>query len=152
MASFLSDSEKDSLGLPFFDLHDTFARPITIWKTAQQIVIVSNPSYNFLFPSRQSEEIQEVPVSGVFMARIKYGDKQTKSQFESLDSNKISDQINVELEDGMVRIKLDETGAAFIEGAQRVTLDGQIFMVETSPRPHGLFDPKFKTFYLKKSN
>jgi hypothetical protein len=63
-----------------------------------------------------------------------------------------ADQVLLKKEEGLVRIKVDATGAAFLFGTTRVEMDDDIFDMRTSKRPHGLFKPDFYTFFLKKVN
>lgn len=156
MTQLISDSDKATLQLVMKDLHDTFARDVVIWKTAKQTIISTNPEHNMFFESAPiNDNVQNVPVSGTFKARILYGVKQSRKQFFVREGHG-EDQINAELEVGQVRIKLEADGANFIKDAVRVTLDGEIFNVDTSSRPHGLFTPNlpgfFYTFYLTKLN
>jgi len=148
--SYLTSGQKDSLGNLFFDLHATFARPIAIFKTAKETVISTNPAHNFLFEGAPTNDIvQDVQQSGVFQARILYGKKQEDLlPFAAMRQA----QPAIQIEEGEARIKLDATGAAFMADVERVTFDGNIFRVVTAPRPHGLFDPKFRDFYLKRLN
>lgn len=145
--SYLTDSAKTQAGDEFNNLHATFARPITIFKTAQQVVISTNPAHNFLFQDAPMNDIvQNVIQSGVFPARILYGKREDLTQFAGANNQ----QPVIRLKEGEARIKLDPTGAAFLQGVDRVTFDNTIFDLTTSQRPHGLFDPNFYTFYLKK--
>lgn len=154
MASFISNQLKNTLSNYFYDLQDTFGRPITIYKTAQETVAITNPDNNYLFASAPfNSTVNTVIQSGVFPARILYGKKEELSQFNAGPNM----QNQVRLQEGEVRIKLDPTGAAFLAGCERVTFDGTMFKVSTSDRPHGLFipsgsTPKFYTYYLTKLN
>lgn len=152
--SYLTDAQKNSLSNHFYDLHATFARPITIFKTAQETVAVSNPDNNYLFANAPfNSTVATVIQSGVFPARIQYGKKEQLNQFNAGPNM----QNQIWLQEGEVRIKLDPTGAAFFAGCERVTFDGTVFKMSTSDRPHGLFipsgsPPKFYTYYLTKLN
>ena len=147
--SYLSDAQKTALNDQFNNLHATFARPITIWKTAQQIIISTNPDNNTIFGGApDNNEVLVVQQSGVFMARVLYGKRQEPSTFNSTNSA----QNNLWLQEGEVRIRLDPTGAAFLEGAKNVTLDGFVCEVVPNKRPHGLFNPNFYDFFVKKEN
>lgn len=150
--SLFTDEEKAELSAPFDDIHATWARDITIWKTSTQVVISTDPNYNFFQPNPQENSIQEVPVSGVFSARIKYPQNQDFVLPKSLQSNKSEDQLNFNFQDGRVRIKLDPTGSAFIQGAKKVTFDGTIFEITSDKRPHGLFYNQFDDYFLTKVN
>ncbi len=149
--SYLPDSQKTYLGDQFYNLHDTFARPILMFKTAKQTVISTNPENNLYFPDAPSnDETTEVIVSGCFNARIKYNPKQDlafASTFRGAD-----DQITLKTMEGVVRLKLDPTGASYLNNTQKARFDGQIYEVFSSKRPHGLFKPDFETFYLKVDN
>lgn len=147
--SYLTSSQKLTLNNEFFNLHDTFARPIVIYQTAYETIISSDPNANILFDKAPFNGIQHrVIQSGVFQARILYGKKETLGQFAGV----ASDQTPLLLEEGDVRIRVDATGAALISSSERVTFDSAIFDVQTSIRPHGLVGPpNFFDFYLKKS-
>lgn len=133
------------------DVHDTFARDIIVYKQAQQVIINTNPKHNFLFSTATNNTtVQNTIVSGVFKARILYGDKQTKSPITTTQAGRTEDQTNIKLSEGLVRIKVDIFGANFIKDATRITIDDTIFTIDTDARPHGLFDPKYYTFYLKR--
>lgn len=152
-SSYLSDSEKDDYDAQFFNLHKTFARPITIWKSAQQIVITTNPANNYLFESAPFNDTTNIiQVSGVFQARILYNKNEELKNFTTTNRNEASDQINILRQAGDVRIRVDVTGANYLFDAKRVTFDGEIFNVTTSQRPHGLFNPNFYDFFLTKLN
>jgi hypothetical protein len=153
MESFISDADKLSMGNEFYNVHATFGRPIVIFKTAEETVVSTNPEHNFLFNNSPTNDIT-VPIvqSGVFLARILYGKKEALNSFSTPTNQGASEQIGIQLKEGEVRIKLDPTGAAFLEGCERVTFDGTIFRVTTNKRPHGLFKVDFETFYLKALN
>lgn len=153
--SYLTPAEKDSLGIEFFNLHDTFARPITIWKTAQQVVLASNPSNNYLFESAPFNDVtQIIQVSGVFQARIQYAKKMITIPFTTPNTKGKGgmDQVFIQKDEGDVRIKVDATGMAYLMDAKRVTFDGDIFDIAIAKRPHGLFTPKFYDFVLTRIN
>lgn len=153
MADLFSSSEKIELSNPFNDIHDTFSRPIYIYKVADQVVIYNNPNHNFIWDAApENSETQTTVVSGQFDARIKYGTEQKKDNFSSETRNNAEEQNTSELELGMVRIKLDPSGAEFLIGAKRIKFDDEIFEIKTSKRPHGLFTTQFYTFFLKKIN
>lgn len=149
--SYLTVEQKNTLNNEFNNLHKTFGRPITIYKTALETVVATNPDTNVLFQNAPfNSTTNKVVQSGVYLARILYGKKEPLNPFNSAQRSAGGDQNMIRLEEGEVRIKLDPTGAAFFAGCQRITFDGTIFDVETSKRPHGLFDPNFETFFLKK--
>ena len=145
--SLLTTDQKNSLNNVFNDIHQTFGRPITIYQSATETVLVTNPDNNFLYQQAPMNSLTSTVIqSGVYLARVLYGKREELVPFAGggLSQNQIR------LSEGEVRIKLDPTGASYLAGAERVQFDGTTFMVNTDPRPHGLFDPNFKTYYLKK--
>ena len=124
-----------------------------MYKRADQVVISNEPTHNFLWDQAPSNSTTEATlVSGVFQARILYGSDQKRDQFDSATNNNSVAQNTANVEMGTVRLKLDPTGSAFIQGAERITFDGDIFEVTSSKRPHGLFTPQYFTYFLKKLN
>ena len=153
MDLFIQPSQQGGLEAPFSILHNTLGRDIVMFKNGQQITIATSPEHNFIWEgSPTNDQVQIIPVSGVFKARIKYNTNQNRNQLNSAVQGKGSDQVNVEIENGDVRLKLDSTGAAFIKDATRVVLDGDVFNIESPKRPHGLFQPQFFDFTLKRLN
>lgn len=144
--SLLTTDQKNSLNNVFNDIHQTFGRPITIYQSATETVLVTNPDNNFLYQQAPMNSLTSSVInSGVYTARILWGKKEDLVPFAGggLAQNQIR------LQEGHARIKLDPTGAAYIAGAERIVFDSYTMMVDTSPRPHGLFDPNFRTLYLK---
>lgn len=147
--SYLSDAAKTWSNDQFNNLHATFSRPITIYKTAQQTVVLTNPENNYLFQQAPFNSVVETVIqSGIANARILYGKKQSEVQFGGAGYA----QNQIQLAEGEVRIRLDPTGTALLADAKRISFDGTTFDSITSKRPHGLFSPNFNDFYLKKLN
>lgn len=152
MSSYIPDSDKILLAQPFYNIHDTFSRPIAMYKNSEEVVINTNPNNNIFFPDAPfNDQIQNIIVSGMFNARIKYMTREDLNFFANSRGD-ADDQITIKIEMGMVRIKLDATGAAYLFDAKRVKFDNDIFEPVTSKRPHGLFISDFYTFFLKKIN
>ena len=149
MASLFTDAQKAAFEATQVQVHDTFARPITIFKNSQKTVIFSNPDHNFIFDAGPNQTtVQETIVSGVFNARILYKPDQKSDMFRAGDGALNQAQIFQQMPQGDVRLKLDITGRNFLLEATRVEFDGTIFNIKTDQRPHGLFTPQFYNFYL----
>ena len=71
MAGFLSENQKNNIKSIIDQIHDTFAREITVFKIGQRVAISSSPSYNALY-RQQSSNTSTTEVSQTFQARIKY--------------------------------------------------------------------------------
>lgn len=151
MPSYFTDADKTSLTNEFYNIADTWGRPVCMFKTAAQVVILSNPDNNSFFPSAPfNDKVENIIVSGVYQARIQYNPKQDLSFLASNEAGGGNTQETLKASNGIVRLKLDYSGAAYLQDATRVTFDNSEFEVFTDPRPHGLFAPIFKTFYLKR--
>ncbi len=149
MADLFSPSQKSAFEQTQRDVHDTFARPITIFKNSQKTVIFSNPDHNFIFDAGPNQTVTEdVIVSGVFNARILYKPDQPSNMFKGGDGNLNQTQNFQQFAQGDVRLKLDITGRNFLVDATRVEFDGTLFNIKSDQRPHGLFTPQFWNFYL----
>ena len=145
--SLISDSEKQQLNAVIDDIHETFAREITVFKEASQIVIITDPNFNPLYNTAgQTTSIVNTPVSGTFKARIKYEDDIGKKYWSEggLDS-----QIKLEVVVGTVRLKIDAAAYDFIKDGRRFDVDGKRYVLNSTFRPHGLFDNQYYTLYLK---
>ena len=150
----ISATQRGALQAQLASIHDTLSRDVVIFKTAQQILISTSPQHNYIWGDNApgNDVIQEVPVSGVFRARIQYAVNQDSALMEGALSRQGGDQISAQIEQGTVRLKLDATGIAFIEQAKRIVIDGEPFAPEGSPRPHGLFGPQFYDIKLRRLN
>ncbi|MBL69575.1 MAG: hypothetical protein CMO74_14235 [Verrucomicrobiales bacterium] len=148
MSSFLSDAAKSIIASQFNNLHDTFSRDIVVYKEAQKVVISTDPNYNYIYnqTSESTSSVTNVPQKQVFKARIRYDDNRDTEYFgEFGTSTKIS-----RVDSGSrVRIKLKKVDYDYIRDAKRIEFDGRMFLVDSDPRPHGLFDVDFYTLYLK---
>lgn len=151
MPSLLTDAEKAELEAITQDVADTFARPIVYYKFPQEVVLVESSNHNFLYEGAGSNtSIQYVQQSGIMNARILHGKKQDLASLRILGNLAGGD--HALLQEGECRIKIDATGKAIFENAQRVIIDDEPYEFNSARRPHGLFSPKFMTYYLKKTS
>lgn len=156
MASIINNSDKLSLENVMVDLANTFERNILLFQTATRTVISTNPSNNIFFDTSPTNPIndrtEEVVVSGIFPARILYDTKQPWQQMQSFRSSQESNQPNLQLSEGMVRIKVASGVAQYLVNTKRIQMDGSEFEVRSDARPHGLFTAQYFNFYLKRLN
>ena len=147
MGSLISDSDKNRFESVFDDIHDTFARDIKFIKEAQRVILSTDPNYNYLYKNvkGQVKSIKRSVVQATFKARILYIGRQNEGVFD----RDVGAQIKVEKHVGEVRVKVDETGYGYLKGTKRCEFDGRKFSVISDEMPHGLFSPKYYTFYLK---
>jgi hypothetical protein len=145
--SLLSTSEKEQLNAAFDDIHETFAREITVYKEASQIVIITDPNFNPLYNTAgQTTSYVNTPIYRTFKARIFYNDDFTKDYWTE---SKVEGQFKMQTVTGSVRIKLRAIDYDFIKEGIRFDIDGKRFVLISSLRPHGLIGVQYYTIYLK---
>ena len=145
--SLISDSEKTALNAVIDDIHETFAREITVFKEASKVVIITDPNFNPLYNTAgQTTSYVNTPISRTFKARIKYEDDINRRYWSEAGLNS---QIKLEAIVGSVRLKINADDYEFIKDARRFDVDGKRYVLNSTFRPHGLFDNKYYTLYLK---
>jgi hypothetical protein len=130
MASLVSQAEKNSYAGVFKGLHDTFSRPLVIFKTPKRTIMSTDMSYNFIYEEQDTIEEQFVPVSGVFQARIRWNDPSKLDDWQD---------IRERIRGNTCRVKVGPEVIPFISGAERIELDGKVVRLIGSTQPHGLF-------------
>ena len=147
MASLLTDAEKTTCNNAMDDLHDTFARDVTVYKDA--IVTVSSPSqsYNTIYGNAgATTPITYTPQSSTVSARLLYGKNYTEDYFASSQSDS---QLKIFLPEGEVRMIFKAADYTTVSQAKRIEFDSQKFAIDSDFRAHGVFGVKFYTIYLK---
>jgi hypothetical protein len=148
MANLISDEQRAYLESMIDNMHDTFARDIVVNREATKVIISTDPNYNFLYKNVNGDFTKSTKYTAQYKtlkARILYEDKQREQNFDG----EVDSQIKVNRPMGQVRIKLNKEGYDYFKGAKRVDLDGMRFYIDSTVRPHGLFSPKYYTFYLR---
>jgi len=147
MANLFTDAEKEALQNAFDDIHDTFSRPVYYFKEAKTVVLSTNPTFNPIYQQNniQQTTVKKVIQSGSFNARITYDTDRSESY---VTSPEIDSQLKLRLPDGYVRIKVDPSGHETLKQTKRIDFDERRFSVESDVRPHGLFKPKYYTYFL----
>jgi len=147
MTSFISDFAKQAFAKQFEHLHDTFARDIVVYKEAQKVVINTDLNYNYIYNNTGSApSVQNVPQKFVFKARILYDDNRDTEYFGEFGTSTKVKRVD---SNSRVRIKLKKEDYMQIKDLKRIEFDERMFMVDSDPRAHGLFEVNFYTLYLK---
>ncbi len=142
MAGYINDSDKASLGADFHSAMATFFVPIYIYSAPERVIVSENPEYN-RFNSHDQNDLtpDNIPILHVVSGRIQYGSQQPQDE----------DPFNkVKVPEGMVRVKIDNSGAALLSRAKEVEFNGDLFNVDSTPRRHGIFSGTYTTIFLKK--
>lgn len=141
----LTQDEKNAYSQVFINIHDTFSRPIFVWKLPDRTIISTTQDYNFLYLEQPDIEQSFTPISGIFNARIRWNDPTI-----SHDQKDIRETIR----GNTCRIKVQADALAYISGAERVEIDGRPCNLINSSKVsqvHGLFTGDFYTLYLEES-
>jgi|688.fasta_scaffold1375852_1 hypothetical protein len=142
MPSLVDENSKLVYASLMNDIHDTFARPVIVWKTPERTIISSDISYNFLYNEQDSVSVSYQPVSGIFDCRIKWGDA---SELGGIP------EIKEEIRGNFCRVKVKKEMLDFISDAERIEIDGRVVQQVGTSRPIGLFDIYFYIIYFKES-
>ncbi len=143
MAGFLSQNQKNNIKSIIDQIHDTFAREITVFKIGQRTVIASSPTYNSLY-RQQTLNSATTEVSQTFQARIKY----VEMNEELLKDSSAAGQDKIILPSGTVKIKVNLEGYEYVREAKRIELDGKRFSIKSDGKPLGMFGPQYYEFIL----
>ena len=142
MPSLISNAEKSLLANEFNDLHDTFSRLVTVYKTPERVVISSDNNYNFLYNDQESIEVTYIPISGQFDCRIEWQDPSEMMGWG---------EIREEIRGNLCRVKAKKDFVDFIVDAEKIEIDGRPVQSMGTNRPHGLFNIDFYTLFFKES-
>lgn len=147
MPSLIPDTQKLILGEALNNVFLTFVRPLTIWKTADIVIVSSDPNnINFIYGNDQAGIVtQTIPVSGTFDGSISWGEPNAYNQ------NEIRPNINGSL----CQVDLLRDGYDFISGYNQIVVDGVSCSINPEnpyPRQHGLFDTRYFCVYLRRNN
>ena len=148
MVDYLTAAQRAEYQDVFKNMHQTFARDITIYKTKTEVFIATNAAYNALYSrlNNSKRKIKEVK-KYTTTARIKY----IGTQPEEL-VNEFGAQVNVRFPEGTVRLKLDKTGYDLIKTSGRVEVDGELFKIVSDPAKAGPFGVLFYVLYLQRND
>jgi hypothetical protein len=146
MPSYFNSEEKEILESVMQNMHDTFARSIFAYKESKKIIISTDPNFNYLYNNVKGvkQSLNKTQFKAI-KARIMYMDKQSEVSYDA----DVGAQIKVSHDIGEVRIKLDTEGHDYLKDAKRIEIDGRLMFKVTDVKKHGLFSPKFFTYYLR---
>jgi len=141
--SLISESQKNTIKNIIDDIHETFARNITVYEEGEKVLIASSSEFNGIYgrTSGGQRTTQRTIVSHTINARIKY---------INADKDVINDssQLGIEFIDGLVRITVDLDGFQILKEAKRCEFEGRKYIINSKGNPTGIFGPQYYHFYL----
>lgn len=147
MPSLVNQKLMDRVSKKFADLHDTFAREITVYKNAKRIAIASSQNFNAIYGSSgATNNLEYKTVVKTFSAKVYYL-KMDEEFFEN-SSKGSGSQNKIVMPNGSVKIVVDPEGFLFIKEARKVEFDGITFAIRSDGNPIGLFGNNYYEFFL----
>jgi len=142
--SYISDSQKSFINSAMDNIHETFAREITVIMNPTVVVISTSPSYNYFYKrdlDRTSYSELE-PKSFKFKARIKY-----ISNHQDVFPGATAQQ-KIIYPTGSVKVKVEYDAYIKLKEARKVDLDGRRYSIVSDYKPNGIFGPQYYSFLL----
>lgn len=154
MANLISSSARLIYEQARDDVFDTFSRPCIVYVTPEKTIISQDLNYSFSYSNPESQDDTDLvtyePIRYVFDVCVLY-----KKELTQLSANKQGsreENLGLQFDNGDVRIKIKKEDYNLIKNSINFEIDGDNFYVDKTPRPHGLFEPKYYTLYLKFKN
>ena len=134
------------------DVFDTFKRPLVVYMEPEKVIVSTNPNYSRFGQRDQNVFNPEVkPVAHIIYGCVLYGNEQLENTSIPLGGGQEkSAQLKLSYNRGKVRIKVKEDGFLLLKDAKIIELDGYNFELDTTARPHGLFNAETYSFFLKR--
>lgn len=146
MPDILNSFQRSSIAAAFANLHDTFAREISVYQNAEIAIIAESPSYNPIY-SPPSDNIQYQLQKQTFQARIYY----TSSDDGPLETegSSLSGPVNrIIVPNGLVKIVVNKQGFDYLREARIVEFDSKTFSIKSNGSPINMFSDQFFEFVL----
>jgi len=135
------------MGNVFDDIHDTFARDITVFQRENEIFVATNGTYNALYARIKNAPTTRAKVTKTTVkARILYAQQQREMDLPG------QAQVNVQMSEGSVRVKIDEAGYKLFTQASKIEMDGEVFRIVSDAAKAGPFKVKFYILYLRRAD
>lgn len=145
--SLISDTQKTTIQNIIDDIHETFARNITVYEEGKKVLISASSEYNGIYGKvgGGTQSTSKTVVSHTIKARIKYLNAREKN----LADGQINSQLDIDFIEGSVRITVDASGFAILKEAKRCEFEGRKYTIESKGNPTGIFGPQYYHFYLE---
>jgi hypothetical protein len=149
MKSYLNSAQQKQYEEAMDRMHETFARSIFVYRESLKVIVSTDPNFNYLYNNVKgvSQTVRKSQFN-VIKARILYMDRQDQLNYDG----QVDTQIKIVQNAGEVRIKVDLEGYKFFKDAERVEVDGRMFFKVSDVKKHGMFSPKYYTYYLQPSD
>ena len=144
-SSYLTADQKSYINSVFDNVHETFAREITVYMNPEMTIITASPTFNSLY-SADIPEAANKPEYTVksykFKARIHYM-SQEQSIFPGAEA-----QQRIVYPVGTIKIKVPASAFEYLKEARRIEFEGRRYSIVSDYKPFGIFGPKYYSFIL----
>lgn len=145
MASLLSATQKASFEKGMTDLFDTFKQDIVIYKEAKIEVININQPRMYGYNERSDiDNINYIPVTGVYQALVTSSKKQTQERLEESENR---------IDKGELEMKVKSDANDFIQNDGKtlyVSINDLMYKFVTSQSPRPYITSEYFTYYLER--
>lgn len=144
-SSYLTTAQKNFINSVFDNVHETFAREITVYMSPETIVMTASPTFNALYGADVADAAtkpQYIVKSFKFKARIHYM-SQDQSIFPGAEA-----QQRIVYPVGTIKIKVPADAFAYLKEARRIEFEGRRYSIVSDYKPFGMFGPKYYSFIL----
>lgn len=143
----ISESQKNTIKAIIDDIHETFARNITVFKEGKTVSISASSEFNGIYgrTGGGQKSVTKTIESVTIKARIKY----INAKELGFTDPSLGSQMDFKLMDGEVRITVDNAGFELLKDATRCEFEGRRYTIESKGNPTGIFGPQYYHFYLK---
>jgi|TARA_X000001316_G_C910397_1_gene25880 hypothetical protein len=145
--SYISANLKTQLQGIIDNVHETFARTITVYEEGERVLIAASSTYNNVYGKTNTggKSVSRTSVSHSIKARIQY----INAKDESLSDGQIDSQPDIDLINGSVKITVDESGFAILKEAKRCEFEGRKYEIVSKGSATGILGPQYYHFFLK---
>jgi hypothetical protein len=145
--SYISETLKTQLQATIENVHETFARTITVYEEGERVLIAASSTYNGVYGKTNTggTSVSRTSVSHSIKARIQY----INAKDESLSDGQINAQPDIDLINGSVKITVDDSGFAILKEAKRCEFEGRKYEIVSKGNPTGILGPQYYHFFLK---
>jgi hypothetical protein len=145
MASLLSATQKASFEKGMTDLFDTFKQDVVIYKEAKIEVININQPRMYGYNERSDiDNINYIPVTGVYQALVTSSKKQTQERLEESENR---------IDKGELEMKVKSDANDFIQNNGKtlyVSINDLMYKFVTSQSPRPYITSEYFTYYLER--
>ncbi len=144
----LSSSQKQEIKAVFDDLHDTFKKEIIVFTKSVGTYSGQTSGHNYLFDKNTPRVVAEPEyTSSTIYARVKHMDRSEIAKIPGIQA-----QTNIQLPEGLIRLKIKNEDYALLSKASKIAYSGLTYTLFSDAGKIGPFDAEYYTMYYKRGD